>query len=161
MDTASQWTVAALFIAPALLLLCGNMRLSRVGAALLLNWLACTSAVYLSRSLGGDNYPWLLWLIIDAATAAYVLKPPATWTQVVIGAVGISQVLWHGAYAINPSILDTYSTALDWLGRAQLAVLIIGGGYGIGQRLSRRLYRSGNSGVAMGQGSSRVEGGSQ
>lgn len=173
LDVASQNTVAILVATTALLWLFGSVRLSHVGAVLFANWCAqsgyvvlVTSAWFVEGSanswlsvLAGDYYPWLWWLAIDAATAWYMFKPSVSYTQIFIGAIGIAQVLFHGAFALNPLIADMYLNSLDWLGRAQLAALIAGGGYGVAWSLYCRVPRSRDGIGAVASAADRIQGG--
>ena len=156
MEDAAQVTVALIVLATAALWLCGDKRLARVGAALLANWIVCTGWVLLT----GNYYAWGWFMFVDTLSAFYVLVllRPCTHVQAIIGGFYVAQVAFHGTFGVGVANGDTYLTALDLLGRAQLAALIIGGGYGLVARLHRRSHRPAGNGVAVAARGSRMDG---
>ena len=124
-----------------------DARMQRTALVLGLNWVACMIAIWLVGAT-----PWLWLLAIDMATAYAILHPPAGRVQAVIGALLISQVLWHWAFGyvgnVHSSML--YLTALNLGGWLQVGTLLGGATYDKGRRLvaAWRCRRSGSVAAA-------------
>ncbi|WP_170815339.1 hypothetical protein, partial [Salmonella enterica] len=70
--------------------------LRRTAFALIANWLVVMAA----RPIFDRPDMWLVFLVVDAITAFFVLQHPASKPQAVIGCIYIVQVTVHLAYAL-------------------------------------------------------------
>ncbi len=129
--TASAVFAAGL-LAASLLAMNAGPSMRRTAFALVANWLACMMAV----AATGLVSPWYAFMAIDAATAAVVLRHPATRPQAYIGCIYIVQITASVAYALvgQGAATGVYLSMLTGGGWLQIAILAGGAIYGTGKR---------------------------
>lgn len=138
---------AAGLLAASLLAMNAGPSMRRTALALIGNWLACMMAV----AATGVVDPWYAFAAIDAATAAVVLRHPATRPQAYIGCIYIVQITSSVAYALvgHGAATGVYLSMLTGGGWLQIAILAGGAIYGTGKRRAvARGLDCGNSPVA-------------
>ena len=95
--------------------------MTRTGIALLLNWLACSTAV----ALLGKADLWAWFTAIDTLTAVAITVRPAARMQAIVGAVLLAQIVLHAIYGVSILIKNTpnmeqYLDTLDGLAALNL-----------------------------------------
>jgi len=123
---------AAGLLAASLLAMNAGPSMRRTAMALVGNWVACMIAV----AATGVVDPWLAFMAIDIATAAVVLRHPATRPQAYIGCIYIVQITASVAFAlVGPgAATSVYLSLLTGGGWLQIAILAGGAIYGTGKR---------------------------
>lgn len=123
---------AAGLLAASLLAMNAGPSMRRTALALVANWLACMMAV----AATGVVDPWYAFMAIDVATAAVVLRHPATRPQAYIGCIYIVQITASVAYALvgQGAATGVYLSMLTGGGWLQIAILAGGAIYGTGKR---------------------------
>jgi hypothetical protein len=140
-------------LAASLLAMNAGPSMRRTALALVGNWLACMMAVVAT----GMVDPWLAFMAIDIATAAVVLRHPATRPQAYIGCIYIVQITASVAYALvgQGAATGVYLSLLTGGGWLQIAILAGGAIYGTGKRraIARDLACGSSPAVARHSGS--------
>jgi hypothetical protein len=134
------WTAlffAALVIADLATWHLGGRRLKDAAAVVTAVWLI----TFAYAKITGDYTNWRFMFAVDVMAAARVLRPPCNVARLVIGALYVGQIMFHGVYGSyelrgleGPS--DAYLQGLYVLGAIQLAALL----FGASNDWSRRRY---------------------
>lgn len=139
---------AAGLLAASLLAMNAGPSMRRTALALVGNWIASMMAVVAT----GMVDPWLAFMAIDIATAAVVLRHPATRPQAYIGCIYIVQITASVAYALvgQGAATGVYLSMLTGGGWFQIAILAGGAIHGQGKRraIARSMVSGGSPAVA-------------
>ncbi len=101
----------------------GSGPMVRTSLAILLNWIAQT--VFAETT--GIYDAWWFFIVIDAITAAVIIRQPAAKVQALIACVFMGQILLHVVYAFSNHSVGAYPYWQLLTVMAFLQLLLLGG----------------------------------